>query len=80
MGARAQHSPAYRKLCVLLRRWREDAGLTQRALASKLRRPPSFVPKSESGERRVDPIELLAWCKACGVTAADAIGQLERGS
>lgn len=77
MGARAQHAPLYRQMCERLRLWRCDAGLTQRALAERLRRPHSYVWKSEAGERRIDPIEFIAWCRACGLVPARAIEQLE---
>ncbi len=43
MGTRPQHAPAYRKLCQNLKGWRLEAGLTQRELARKLRKPHSFV-------------------------------------
>jgi transcriptional regulator with XRE-family HTH domain len=36
-----------------------DAGLTQAEVARRLSRPQSFVSKSESGERRIDFIELI---------------------
>ncbi|MGD0189088.1 MAG: helix-turn-helix transcriptional regulator [Roseiarcus sp.] len=51
----------------LLRRARKDAGLTQQALADKLRRPQSFVAKYENGERRIDVIEFVALARAFGV-------------
>ena len=63
-------------MCGRLRAWREAAGLTQRALAAKLRKPYSFVWKTEAGERRVDPIEFVAWCRACDVRPSDAIDQV----
>jgi transcriptional regulator with XRE-family HTH domain len=67
MGAKPQHNPAYRRLCKRLRGWRDDAGLTQRALADRLRRPHSYVYKVESQNRRIDPVELAQWARACGV-------------
>jgi transcriptional regulator with XRE-family HTH domain len=63
-------------MCELLRQWRTNAGLTQRALASELRKPHSYVWKVEAGERRIDPIEFAAWCNASGIRPARAIEQL----
>lgn len=37
---------------------RADAGMTIREAAKELDRPHSYVAKSESGERRVDAVEL----------------------
>jgi transcriptional regulator with XRE-family HTH domain len=48
----------YRAFLASLRKAREDAGLTQVEAARKLSRPQSFVSKVESGERRVDFVEL----------------------
>ncbi len=41
-----------------------EAGLTQVEVANRLKRPPSFVSKIESGERRVDVVELSELAKA----------------
>jgi transcriptional regulator with XRE-family HTH domain len=76
MGARSQHSPAYRNLCRLLRRWRESAGLSQRALAGRLGKVHSYVYKVEAAERRIDPVEFAAWCRACEVSPSRAIQQI----
>lgn len=73
MGARVQHTAAYRRLCALLRRWRADAKLTQRDLSARLRKPPSYVHKCEVADRRIDPLEMIAWCRACGVDPHDAL-------
>ena len=55
---RSLHSEAYQRFLVRLRRAREDCGLTQAEVARRLGRPQSYVSKSESGERRVDVVEL----------------------
>jgi transcriptional regulator with XRE-family HTH domain len=46
-----------------LRQAREEARLTQAEVARLLSRPQSFVSKSESGERRVDFVELQHFAK-----------------
>jgi len=48
----------YRAFLSRLKQAREDAGLMQIQVAEKLCRPQSFVSKCESGERRVDFVEL----------------------
>jgi hypothetical protein len=30
------------------------------------------------GERRIDPIEFIAWCRTCGIDAAAGIEQVQR--
>lgn len=60
------HDPAYRGLCDLLREMRDTAGLTQRDLAAAMDEHRSFVWKTESGERRLDAVEFVRWCLACG--------------
>lgn len=65
------HDPAYKALCDAMRGIREDAGLTQRELAEAMDEVRSFVWKTESGERRLDAVELVRWCLACGVDASE---------
>lgn len=43
---------------------RLEAGFTQVQTAEKLGKPQSFVSKCESGERRVDVVEFVAFCSA----------------
>lgn len=45
-------------MLVTLRAARRDAGLTLKDVAEALGRPISFVSKCETGERRIDPIDL----------------------
>lgn len=42
---------------------RKDAGLTQVEVAKRLRQSQAFVSKSESGDRRVDVVELGAFSR-----------------
>ncbi len=44
-----------------------DAALTQGEVATRLKTYASFVSKCESGERRIDVVELAAFCKVYGV-------------
>ena len=76
--AKAQHAQRYRQLPGFLRKLREEAGLTQRELAGKLRTTHVFVHKSEVGERRVDVAEFMDWCVACGADPEQAFRQLRR--
>lgn len=55
--------PAYRAFLARLVEARLDANLTQKEVAARLRKPQSYVSKSELGERRLDVIELLAFAK-----------------
>jgi len=76
--AKSQHAPRYRHLPAMLRRLREEADMTQRDLAAKLRVNHVWVHKSEIGERRVDVTEFLDWCVACGVDPGEAFAELRR--
>lgn len=64
MKAGRLHNPDYQKLSALLRQWREEAGLTQRDLAAKLKVARSQIHKCETSERRVDAIEFAQWASA----------------
>jgi transcriptional regulator with XRE-family HTH domain len=76
--AKSQHARRYRHLPAMLRRLRQEAKLTQRALAAKLDVTHVWVHKSEIGERRVDITEFLDWCIACEVDPGRAFDQLRR--
>ncbi|MCY2929075.1 MAG: helix-turn-helix transcriptional regulator [Planctomycetota bacterium] len=77
-------SPEYGVLRRELVAIRLSAGLSQRALATRLSVPPSWVSKVETGERRLDLVELSWFCKGCGKspsTVAKAIlGAMEKGA
>lgn len=56
-------APRYEQFLVRLRQARADAALTQAAVAAKLGKPQSYVSKCESGERRVDFVELVDFAR-----------------
>src|SRR5256884_6450689 len=60
------HSPDQAAFCELMVGARKAAGLTQQALALRLKKPQSFVAKYEGGERRLDVVEFIAIARALG--------------
>jgi transcriptional regulator with XRE-family HTH domain len=58
------HTRERRALTKALKRVRLKAGLKQAELAELLKKPQSFVSKYESGERRLDFLEIRSICLA----------------
>ena len=67
------------RLHSLLRQIRVEAGFRQTDLARRLAKPQSFVSKYESGERRLDVLELRRICQVLGVSLEDFVHRLEKG-
>lgn len=61
----------------VLRSLRKEAGLSQADLAERLGRPQSYVSKVEAGQRRLDVVELRAWCIAVGEDLPTVAQQIE---
>ncbi len=57
------HSDRYKQFLKRLKTARLAAALTQQQAAKALKLPQSFVSKCESGERRVDVVELERFAK-----------------
>jgi transcriptional regulator with XRE-family HTH domain len=72
------YSLRYGRFRALLRKIREEAGLSQTVLAEKLGKPQTFVSKSEIGERRIDFLETLDFCVACDVPMEKFVSRLEK--
>jgi transcriptional regulator with XRE-family HTH domain len=70
---KARHTRRYQRLLGILREVRKEAGLTQHEVAAKFGAHASFVSKCESGERRVDVVELADFCRVCGTTIEDVL-------
>ena len=56
----------YAKFIEKLRQARLDAGLKQIEVAKKLKRPQSYISRVESGEYRLDIIEVKRFAKIYG--------------
>lgn len=61
----------------MLRQIRLDAGLTQVDVAKRLRQPQAFVSRYETGERRLDLLELRQVCRAVGISLRDFVREFE---
>jgi len=66
----------YRVLPGFLREMREKAGLSQRAIGKRLKKPQSWVYNCETANRRVDITEFIQWSKACEINPKTAFSQL----
>lgn len=71
------YSSTYSLYLELLRKAREDSGLSQTELAERLGKTQSFVSKAERGERRLDIVELRAMCLAIGLDFSTFIKRVE---
>jgi transcriptional regulator with XRE-family HTH domain len=67
----------YAALCRLLRETRERADMTQVELAEKIGETQSYVSKVERGERRLDLVQLQAFCRAMKVTLGTFVAEFE---
>ena len=65
-------------LLSLLKEIRNEAGLSGPSIQKLLNRPNSYVAKVESGDKRLDILELREYCKVCEVSIADFSAQLEK--
>lgn len=70
-------SEEYDRFLKLLRDARVKAGLTQNDAAKRLGKPQSYVSKCESGERRVDVVELLSFCDVYEIEASVFVRKLD---
>jgi len=61
----------------LVRQIRIDASLRQIDIARRLGLPQSFVSKYESGNRRLDILELRLVCQAVGISLDEFVKKLE---
>lgn len=69
-------SPSYRSMLDVLVAARHQSGLSQKAVADRLGKPPSFIAKIELGERRLDVVEFMAIARVLGVRPEELLGKI----
>jgi transcriptional regulator with XRE-family HTH domain len=74
--ARSRRSAPYYELQHILVLRRTAANISQAELGERLGRPQSFVSKYESGERRLDVVELIEVAMAIGCRADEIVATL----
>ncbi len=75
---KSTHRAQEEKFLALLRQVRTDAGLRQADVAKRLGVTQSVVSKYESGERRLDLLELRRLCEIVGVPLQEFVRRFER--
>lgn len=70
------YSHDYSSFLDQLRKAREEKSLTQAQVAERLQQTQSFVSKIERGERRLDVVELRAYCSAIEISFTEFISDL----
>ena len=76
MAAKTIYSANLESVLKVMARVRADAGLTQQQLARKMDVSQSTVSDILRGQRRIDLIEWIGFCKACKVTPQEFLEEL----
>lgn len=62
----------------MLRDARYAAGISQRDVADRLGKPPSYAHKVETADRELNVIELLDYCEALGIDGHALVRKLHK--
>jgi len=76
MSTKTIYTREYRILLRILRSKRQQKRISQEDLAKKLGVPQSFISKIESGERRIDVIDLFRYCEVLNIELVQFIKEL----
>lgn len=69
---------AYQTFVRELKKARESNGLTQDDITETLGLYKTFMSKVESGERRVDVVELISICRVMGIDPGEFVSRVSR--
>lgn len=70
------YSDEYRMVIKALRDARLASQITQERLARSLGKPQSFIAKVENGERRLDIVEFVHFCRLLHINPISIISKL----
>ena len=73
MSSRDKFAPEYRKVIERLIQLRRSAQLTQVQLAERMSIDQSQISKFERCERRMDIIDFIKFCTACGANPSEIL-------
>ena len=73
------HDPRYERLVVQLKNARRSAGLTQSQVANALGWRRNMISYIETGQRRIDILELLVLARLYGIGLHRLVRLLEAG-
>jgi transcriptional regulator with XRE-family HTH domain len=76
---RTIRSKRHKRLIELVLAERKHAGIRQVQLAKKLKRSQTWIARVESGERRLDVIELIELAEAIGFDAPGMVEAVQKG-
>ncbi len=71
------YDPRYRAVIKLLKAYRLNSNMTQQELATLLDCDQAYISKYESGQRRLDIIEIRSICEKLGISLYDFVSDLE---
>ncbi|MFB6344358.1 MAG: helix-turn-helix domain-containing protein [bacterium] len=60
-----------------LKELRKEHGMTQTEVADKLGKDQVFISNCESGRRRIDPVELLAFASVFDISLQEMVQRLD---
>ena len=72
------YKPSYEKFRRHLKELRLEKGFTQEEIAASLGKRQSFIQKCESGERRVDIVELDEICTLLGSSLEEFVANYKK--
>lgn len=71
------HKNRYQNLINLLILHRKKAGLTQKEVAERLKKPQSFIAKVEGKDRRLDVLEFIEMCEVLKIKPSEFFHELD---